>query len=243
MGALVYIKQNRCLTDSRILADTFGKRHFHVLATIRRHMELLPDWCSTNFWPTSRVVEQPNGGEREEPAIEMTYDGFNLVAMSFTTESALHYKIKFIEEFNHRGAELQKLDQPVKSIEDLMFEGAMALKEARLRAETAEATILQNIDSAVDFAGSHAITTKEILKQFPKVVHAAEAYFSDSKRRALKWKFSAHGQLKLINATTYYLKRFHKLQDLKKIRYKLGETSYDARFNRADVEKVNGGLT
>jgi phage regulator Rha-like protein len=58
------------VTSSLLVAQKFGKRHDHVLRDIReleRNIaEICGNECKPNFGVTSQMVEQPNGGWREE---------------------------------------------------------------------------------------------------------------------------------------------------------------------------------
>ena len=76
-------------TTSLDVARHFGKRHGHVLRTIRDLAAQLPPERQPNFGLTSLEVIGPNGGTRSEPAYRITRDGFTLLAMGFTGTRAL----------------------------------------------------------------------------------------------------------------------------------------------------------
>jgi Rha family phage regulatory protein len=63
--------------------------------------------CACNFALTSVSVSQPNGGTREEPAYNMTRDGFLLLGMGFRGAKALRWKLQYIEAFNKMEATLR----------------------------------------------------------------------------------------------------------------------------------------
>jgi hypothetical protein len=50
----------------------------------------------------------PNGGTRTETAYRLTKDGFTLLAMGFTGEEALRFKLAYIEAFNLMEATLHQ---------------------------------------------------------------------------------------------------------------------------------------
>ena len=78
----------------------------------------------------------PNGGEREVRAYEMDRDGFTLLAMGFTGEKALDWKLAYIEAFNRMEAELQQgvaQNLPVDRIDAVELAPALAIaRETRL---------------------------------------------------------------------------------------------------------------
>lgn len=59
------------------------------------------------FKPCVYVIEKPLGGVEERPLYELTKDGFTLLAMGFTDEKALAFKIAYIERFNRMEALLR----------------------------------------------------------------------------------------------------------------------------------------
>ncbi|MBL8474197.1 MAG: Rha family transcriptional regulator [Rhodocyclaceae bacterium] len=94
-------------TTSIAIAEHFGKLHKDVLKAIRNLASDLPEaWCKRNFEPTSVSVKQPNGGTREESAYRITRKGFSLLAMGFTGQRALRWKLAYIEAFDAMEAAL-----------------------------------------------------------------------------------------------------------------------------------------
>lgn len=99
----VYTRGGIAYASSRDVAAFFGKDHKHVLRDIRQIVEDAP-MAGSNFGPcTYRAVT----GGREYPAVEMTRDGFTLLAMGFTGKTALAFKVRYIEEFNRMEAQLK----------------------------------------------------------------------------------------------------------------------------------------
>lgn len=93
------MEKNQPIVSSLVVADRFEKQHKDVLKAIR-NLEIPDEFCERNFAPTSIDVLQPNGGTRKEPAFNMTRDGFSLLAMGFTGNKAMEWKIKFLDAFN-----------------------------------------------------------------------------------------------------------------------------------------------
>lgn len=91
-------------TNSLLVAQKFGKRHGSVLRAIHGieadMSEVSENECRRIFEVASRLIEQPNGGWREEQYYEMTRDGFSLLVMGFTGKEALQFKLVFLDAFN-----------------------------------------------------------------------------------------------------------------------------------------------
>lgn len=91
-------------TTSRVVAEKFGKLHKNVLRDIEKLMADTPeDFNRLNFEPVDYLDAK---GERR-PMVEMTRDGFTLLAMGFTGAPAMAWKLRFIEAFNLMEAELR----------------------------------------------------------------------------------------------------------------------------------------
>jgi Rha family phage regulatory protein len=103
--------EGQSVTNSFLVAQKFGKRHANVLRAIRdlqSKIDKLPEnERKRNFYFVPQLVEQPNGGWREEEYCAMDRDGFVLLTMGFTGENALRFKLEFIAAFNRMEAELR----------------------------------------------------------------------------------------------------------------------------------------
>lgn len=92
---LVKIENDRMLTDSRIVAETFGKDHRHVLRDIDNIKKDV-----SNFGQMFFETEAPDSYGRLQRVYQMTRDGFSLLAMGFTGSDAMQWKMKYLEAFN-----------------------------------------------------------------------------------------------------------------------------------------------
>lgn len=98
-------ENNQALTNSLLVAKKFGKEHKHVLDAIRKLMTtagnsaVLSMFCDTTYY---------NEQNKEPPMFIMNRDGFTLLAMGFTGEKALKFKIEYISAFN-------KMEETIKS--------------------------------------------------------------------------------------------------------------------------------
>ena len=94
MNNLVVLKDRQAVTDSLKVAESFDKKHKHVLETAR-------NLAAENSATKKMFVESTyvNRG-KEYPMIYMNRDGFTLLAMGFTGKKALDFKLKYIQAFN-----------------------------------------------------------------------------------------------------------------------------------------------
>lgn len=83
------------LTTSRIVAQSFGKQHKHVMRDIA-NLECSPEFHRSNFGP----ISEPDQYGRPQPGFRMTRDGFMFLAMGFTGARAAQMKELFIAAFN-----------------------------------------------------------------------------------------------------------------------------------------------
>lgn len=84
------------LTNSVLVAEKFGKRHYHVMDTIKNLLDSHEK--SGQFFVSATYID--NSG-KENPMYIMSRDGFTLLAMGFTGQKALQFKLDYIEAFNN----------------------------------------------------------------------------------------------------------------------------------------------
>ena len=121
MNELVFRGQNdQVITTSLLVAETFEKEHRNVLKSIRKLMSATNVAVAQMFDETTYVNEQG----KEQPMFFMNRDGFTLLAMGFSGEKALKFKVDYINAFNAMEAELKSqkpalpdLDLKVRFIE------------------------------------------------------------------------------------------------------------------------------
>lgn len=115
---LVQQNNNGTITTTSLrIAEIFCKRHDHILRDIEKLIQQLPnEWGVLNFEETLYTLPQ-NG--QTYPMYTLTRDAFTLLAMGFTGEKALRWKLKYIEAFNAmEQALLNKEINSLKSIAD-----------------------------------------------------------------------------------------------------------------------------
>ena len=113
MTDLVFKGQNgQALTNSLLVAEKFGKRHADVVRAIENSLTKGSE--STNAKLRSSFVLSSyidNKGE-ERPMYIMDRDGFSVIAMGFTGDKAMDFKVEFISAFNAMEKKLKELSAP-----------------------------------------------------------------------------------------------------------------------------------
>ncbi|KAA6348644.1 hypothetical protein EZS27_003877 [termite gut metagenome] len=83
------------ITSSLLVAEKFGKHHYHVMDAIKNIINSHEKSCQ--FYVLSNYVDLSG---KENPMYIMNRDGFSLLVMGFTGKDALDFKIAFINAFN-----------------------------------------------------------------------------------------------------------------------------------------------
>ncbi|HBN1273809.1 TPA: Rha family transcriptional regulator, partial [Enterococcus faecium] len=91
-------------TTSLQVAESFDKKHRHVLTAIDELKEGVAENWADLFWEDTYVHPQNKQSYR---IIYMNRDGFSLLAMGFTGKKALSFKLQYIEAFNKMEKELK----------------------------------------------------------------------------------------------------------------------------------------
>lgn len=89
-------KEEVTVVTSLDVAETFGKRHDHVLRDIKE-LECSEEFHLSNFGESSYINIQ----NKKQPMYLMTKDGFTLLVMGYTGEKAMKFKEAYIKQFNH----------------------------------------------------------------------------------------------------------------------------------------------
>ncbi len=91
------------------VARHFGKKHLHVLRDIGKLSLNLPKSFSQSNFGLAKYTDEQG---KSRPAYNLTRDGFTLLAMGFTGQKALQWKLKYIEAFNAMERKLLKQSLP-----------------------------------------------------------------------------------------------------------------------------------
>lgn len=101
----VVVKNNEPITTSRNIAETFNKRHDHIL----RDIEKLKEGVTQNWGALFREDYYTHPQNKQQYRMYyMTKDGFTLLTMGFTGKKAIEFKLAYIEQFNRMEKQLQK---------------------------------------------------------------------------------------------------------------------------------------
>ena len=119
------------MTTSRLVAKRFKKLHKNVLQAIKKIEAQQPEFSRLNFQP----VEYADAKGEMRPEYRMTRDGFSLLAMGFTGDEALTWKVAYINAFNCMADEIAKAAR-VPAIPLSLHEQALKL---HAEAKTSEA--------------------------------------------------------------------------------------------------------
>lgn len=106
MEALVKVENNQIVTDSRSVAEHFGKEHAKVIRSIEGIISETPKVASQKmFYKTTYKVE---GNNKSYKMYLMNRNGFSLLVMGFTGARAMEWKLRYIDAFNEMETQLVK---------------------------------------------------------------------------------------------------------------------------------------
>ncbi|MDQ0416809.1 Rha family phage regulatory protein [Croceifilum oryzae] len=92
---LVFIENEKVVTDSLMVAEVFGKQHGHVLRDIEG-LECSSIFTQSNFGPS----EYKDSTGRSLKKYHLTKDGLVFLVMGYRGAKAAEMKERYIEEFN-----------------------------------------------------------------------------------------------------------------------------------------------
>jgi len=97
---MIFEKNEQVLVSSRAVAERFHKMHKNVLTSVRDIIGglLRNEHTPMTFFMESVYQDSQNG--EFYPEFFMNRDGFTLLAMGFTGDEALTWKVKYIQTFN-----------------------------------------------------------------------------------------------------------------------------------------------
>lgn len=95
---LVYANGAVALTNSVLVAKKFGKEHKHVLDAIRELIKGCAENSADPMFEETTYIHPQNG--QTYPMFIMNRDGFTLLAMGFTGDKSLRFKLDYIKAFN-----------------------------------------------------------------------------------------------------------------------------------------------
>lgn len=170
----IIIENNRPVVSSRKVAEIFEKEHNIVMRSIRE-LGCDDDFSRCNFAQSTYMSDRG----KEYPEYLMARDGFTLLAMGFTGEKAMQWKIKYIEAFNKMEAELRNPFSIPKTLPEALRLAA-SLEEKRLVLEAKIEHDAPHTNLGKTITASHdCITVAEFV---PIMKQAGIKYGYDGKR-------------------------------------------------------------
>jgi Rha family phage regulatory protein len=121
-------KNGKIVVSSRDIANAFTKEHARVMRDIRE-LKVSEEFRLGNFAESSYLNEQG----KQQPEMLVTRDGFTILAMGYTGETAMEFKEAYINAFNEME---RKFHSPQNYLE--------ALKAAVVAEELRLALVVQN---------------------------------------------------------------------------------------------------
>lgn len=120
MENLVKIINNReVVTDSLTVARYFKKNHQHVIRAIEQLLENERVLRASIFGQSHYESEMPTGGKKKYKLYIMNRDGFSLLAMGFTGEKVIEWKLDYISAFNANEKKLQESQKAIAQEKEL----------------------------------------------------------------------------------------------------------------------------
>lgn len=110
---ILSVQNGEPVVSSRQIAESFEKRHDHVMRDIEDIMKGLPKNGDTHMFFKTEYTHEQNG--QTYSMYLMNRDGFTLLAMGFTGKAALEWKLKYIAAFNEMEKKLTEKPQLTRS--------------------------------------------------------------------------------------------------------------------------------
>jgi Rha family phage regulatory protein len=171
---LVFVDNNRVVTDSLTVAEVFGKRHDLVMRDIENQFSKLIDageieWGVLNFAETR--YQHPQNKQWYKKYL-LTEEAFTIVAMSYTTPEAMKMKVRFIEEFKRMKEELQKQSQPKTQAEMLLlYAQQLVEQERRVKQIEEQVTVVQHRLDNIDRIDTIGDLRQRLNKMIQRYAH------------------------------------------------------------------------
>lgn len=126
MTKLVELNNDQIITTSVNIAETFEKRHDHLMRDIDKLEKDVP-----NFGEMFQAYNGRDSYGRFRKEYLINRDGFTLLAMGFTGKKALEFKLKYIEAFN-------EMENQLKEQPRILTEKEQLVASMKLSIETSE---------------------------------------------------------------------------------------------------------
>lgn len=108
----ITLVEDRPATTSLAIAEHFGKRHDHVIRSIKDLIANCPESFTAPNFGASEYIDETG---RSLPMFTVFFDGFILLVMGYTGKKALAMKLAYIEAFNAMRDELERRKEPFEN--------------------------------------------------------------------------------------------------------------------------------
>lgn len=188
MNEIILSTQNgEPVASSRQIADSFEKRHDHVMRDIDTIKKDVP-----NFGEMFFETEAPDSYGRPQRTYLMNRDGFTLLAMGFTGKAALEWKLKYIAAFNEMEKKLSTPQMPKLSKEMqalFMLDDRTQKQEQRLTALENTMTVDYNQQRVLRKSISRSVISALGDEKAPAYIdnHVRRKVYSECNRDVQDW--------------------------------------------------------
>jgi len=107
----IYKEKNDIKTNSKNVADVFGKIHRDVLRDIKM-LDCSDEFRERNYAQSSYISSQ----NKKLPCVEMTKDGFTFLCMGYRGKKAAEFKEGYIKLFNMMADELNSISSKINRL-------------------------------------------------------------------------------------------------------------------------------
>ncbi|MGH1586420.1 Rha family transcriptional regulator [Lactiplantibacillus plantarum] len=163
MNDLVIMKNQQAVTSSLQVAEVFEKNHRDVLKAITNLKKDV-----RNFAQMFSETNIPDSYGRNRRAFYMNRDGFTLLAMGFTGDKALKFKLKYIEAFNSMEEQV-KLPTSPREIARLALQ---ANEETNQRLDSVEGDVKDLKENQVIPNPEYSALNRRVNQRVSEVAHS-----------------------------------------------------------------------
>lgn len=231
MIELVVLGQNdQPVTTSLLVAQKFGKKHFHVTDAVKKLIDSHENSCQ--FFIPSTYVD--NSG-KENTMYVMNRDGFTLLAMGFTGKKALQFKMDYIAAFNAMESELKKrasATTPALTPAEMLLQSAQMLVDHERK--------MAQIETRLDAMESLQKETVKALSNVPLSKDEVSEITLRNRVRQLVNKYSVAHNIRQDFVWNKIYEQLYYVYGISIRRYKKGdkETLMDVAERNGFVEKM-----
>lgn len=167
MNQLVIIQNRQAVTSSLQVAESFEKRHDHVLRDIETILGGLPNSGEAQMFYETTYQHPQN--KQYYKMYYMNRDGFTLLAMGFTGKKAIQFKLQYIQAFNQMEQQLLDMNRPSYEISDPVARAEKWIEEEKQRLMLS--ALVEEQKPKVMFADAiTASNTSILIREFAKIL-------------------------------------------------------------------------